>query len=280
MGEIVATLVVPHTPLLWRLLRDPVPNDLMGVADAYAAFRSRVAGVRPDAMILVASDHFRQFSTANMPGFLVGRAGSMRGTHPNEERAFSLPPVTVPGHRDLAAAVVGHHQLAGGFDFAFSDEPWLDHGFVVPLLYLTPDLDIPVVPVHTNTNAPPLPPARRFHELGRHLRHAVASSPGSERVVVVASCHLAYELGGPRHFLGTSPDPDFDAAVVRLASLGNVRGLIELCSYDRMLAAGNLTFQVLNLLASLGAGGDLPASVARAVACRFGHEPFFAWDES
>lgn len=279
MGEIVATFAVPHTPLLWRLLRDPLPDDLTGVADAYSEFRDRVAGMRPDAVIVVASDHFRQYSTANMPGFLVGRAGSMRGTHPNEERAFGLPSVTVSGHRDLAAAVVGHHQLAGGFDFSFSDEPWLDHGFVVPLLYLIPDLDIPVVPVHTNTNAPPLPPARRFHELGRHLRHAVQSHPGPERVVVVASCHLAYELGGPRQFLGASPDPDFDAAVVRRALAGDARGLIELCSYEGMLAAGNLTFQVLNLLASLGAAGDRPAGVARAVACRFGNEPFFAWEE-
>lgn len=280
MGEVVAALGVPHTPLLWRLLNQPVPSDLVEVADAFREFRRRLVEARPDVLIVVASDHFRQLSTANMPAFMIGKADSMRGTHPNEERAFGLPSLQVGGYPALATAVLGRHQLAGGFDFSFSDEPWLDHGFVVPLLYLTPELNVPVVPIHTNSNAPPIPPASRFHELGRHLRAVVDGQPGALRVAVVASCHLAYELGGPRQFLGRSPDSDFDAAVVRRAAEGDAPGLIDICSYERMLEAGNLTFQVLNLITCLGAAGDRPAAIARPVACRFGNEPFFAWNAS
>lgn len=275
MGEVAVAMAVPHTPLLWRLLGGDPPDDLVAVAAALARFRGLLEEARPDAVVVVASDHFRQLTTSLMPAFMVGKAPDLRGTHPNEERAFGLPAVSIPGHLELAAAILGRHQLAGGFDFAYSDEPWLDHGFVVPLLYLLPDLDVPVVPIHTNTNAPPLPPAPRFHHLGRHLADVIDRRP--ERVAVLASCHLAYEIGGPRQFTGSSPDPDFDAAVVRLAAAGDSRGLIDLLSFDRMLAAGNVTFQVLNLLACLGAVGDRPATIAEAVSCRFGSEPFFAW---
>lgn len=280
MGEVAAALAVPHTPLLWRLLTHPVPEDLVGVETSFARFRDSLQESAPDVLIVVASDHFRQFSSSNMPAFLVGRAASMRGVHPNEERAFGLPPATVSGDRRLATAILGRKELGGGFDFSFSDEPWLDHGFMVPLLYLTPQLDIPVVPIHTNTNVAPIPPAHRFHDLGRHLRAVIESLPGSDRVVVVGSCHLAYELGGPRQFAGASTDPEFDAAVTELAATGDARGLIRLCTYDRMLAAGNITFQVLNLLTCLGAAGDRPAAIASPMACRFGNEPFFAWTSS
>lgn len=275
MGEVAVALAVPHTPLLWRLLAGGAPDDLERVAAGFSRFRGLLEEARPDAVVVVASDHFRQLTTSLMPAFMVGKAPAMRGTHPNEERAFGLPAVSLPGHPELASAILGRHVLAGSFDFAFSDEPWLDHGFVVPLLYLLPGLDLPVVPIHTNANAPPIPPAGRFHDLGRHLAEVIARRP--ERVALVASCHLAYEIGGPRQFTGASTDPEFDAAVVRLAAAGDSAGLIDLCSYDRMLAAGNVTFQVLNLLACLGATGDRPAAVAEAVGCRFGREPFFAW---
>ena len=47
---------------------------------------------------------------------------------------------------------------------------------------------------------------------------------------------------------------------------------------DRMLSAGNLSFQYLNFLACLTAAGGGPATSADGVMCRFGAEPFFAWE--
>ncbi len=278
MAEIVLTAGVPHTPLLWRLLKPPIPDDLRDVAANFDRFRELLLAARPDVIVLVASDHFRQLVTSNMPAFMVGKAAEMRGTHPNEERAFGLPPVTVPGDPEVAKLLLGHFQLPAGFDFAYSDEPWLDHAFMVPLLYLTPQLDVPVVPVYTNTNAPPIPSARRFVDLGRHVRASILGASLPRRVSVIGTGHLAFELGGPRQFLGASPDPEFDRQARLWMSQGALEEAVRVCTFDRLLAAGNLTFQFLNFLTLLGVAGGRPAVIAEAPPCRFGHEPFFAWE--
>ncbi|HSL26350.1 MAG TPA: extradiol ring-cleavage dioxygenase [Acidimicrobiia bacterium] len=277
MAEIVLTLGVPHTPLLWTALRAPVPDDLLAVAARFRSFREKVIAAKPDAIVIIGSDHLRQFMTSNMPAFLIGKADTMRGTHPSEQRSFGLPASELRGHCGLASALLGRTQLPIGVDFSFSDEPWLDHAFMVPLLYLTPALEIPVVPVHTNTNAPPIPHASRFVALGRYLREAIHRSDDADRVAVIGSGHLAFELGGPRQFLGRSPDPEFDRIAVELIAAGDGEGLVRFCAYDRLLAAGNLSFQFLNFLTCTAVAGERPAVEAGAVTCRFGSEPFFAW---
>ncbi len=277
MAEVVAAYGVPHTPLLWRLMGQDPPPDLRVVADEFARFRRLVAAARPDVIVMIASDHFHQFDHSAMPAFCVGRADHLVGTFPNEERSFGLPRVELPGHCGLAGAILGHHELAGRFDFAFSNRPHLDHAYVLPLLYLVPGLDIPVVPIHTNTNAPPLPPARRFLDLGRHIRATVEAYPADLRVVVIATGHLAFELGGPAMFQNRSSDPDFDVEAVDLFRRGELETAADTFGFDRLLGAGNLTFQVLNFLA-LGAVMNSPPTTAEGVACRFGHEPFFSWE--
>jgi len=277
VAEIVLTLGVPHTPLLWKALQEPVPSDLAGVAANFSRFRSLLAAERPDVLVVVGSDHLRSIMTSNMPAFLIGKATEMRGTLPSEQRAFGLPASIVPGHRDLAAHLLGGHQLPASFDFSFSDEPWLDHSFMIPLLYLTPELDIPIVPIHTNTNAPPIPLATRFRALGSYLREAIAAWPGPERVAVIGTGHLSFELGGPRQFSGRSLDPDFDELVLDCLEQGDGGRLVEVATYERMLAAGNLTFQFLNFITCLSASGETAAASVEAIPSRFGNEPFIAW---
>ncbi len=278
MAEVVLTLGVPHTPLLWRLMRNEPPADLAPVARWFERFAAMLDRARPDVIVLVATDHFRRFSTANMPAFLIGKAPEMLGTHPNEARQFGLPRRTVPGDPELAGVLLGTRNLPDGFDFAFSDEPWLDHGYMVPLLYLRPGLDIPVVPINTNCNTPPLPGAPRFAELGRYIRTRLHDSPVERRVAIVASGHLAVELGGPRQFSGASPDPEFDREALNWMATGDIESAIAGCSYDRMLSAGNLTFQFLNFITAMTAAGAGAATVAEGIPCRFGSEPFFAWE--
>jgi aromatic ring-opening dioxygenase catalytic subunit (LigB family) len=256
---------------------DPVPGDLAEVAAAFDRSRRRLAAAEPDAIVFVASDHFRQLVTSNMPAFMVGKAPSMRGTHPNEVREFGLPVREVPGDPDLARDLLGRHQLPDGFDFAFSDEPWLDHAFMVPLLYLRPQLDVPLVPIFTNCNAPPLPGAARFAALGEHIRTTIQRSSLERRVAVLATGHLAFELGGPRQLSGGSPGPDFDEEALGWIRAGDVAGAVAGCTYERLLDAGNLTFQFLNFIALMAAAGAGPPELAEAVHCRFGPEPFMTW---
>jgi hypothetical protein len=277
VAELVLGLGVPHTPLLWKALAEPIPPDLVPVAEGFQRFRTLLDQAHPDLLVVVGSDHLRAIVTANMPAFLIGKADRIRGTLPSEERSFSLPATLLPGHSRFARGLLGGNQVTEEFDFSYSDEPWLDHSFMVPLLFLRPALDLPVVPLHTNTSAPPIPRPARFLALGRYLSGFVQGWPGPERVALICSGHMAFELGGPRQFQIGSIDPGFDGAALSGLEEGNTAALLELITYQRMLQAGNLSFQFQNFLVGLAAFGERPTSEARTVECRFGNEPFFAW---
>lgn len=279
MAELAGVLGVTHNPLLWSLLRSGSGADLAPVESHLSRLRERLEALAPEVIVLVASDHLHMLVTSTMPAFMVGKAESMRAVHPNEVRTFGLPAFEVAGHHPLASHLLGGASLDPGFDFAFSDEPWLDHAFAVPLLFLTPQLDIPVVPVFTNANSPPLPTAVRFATLGSYLRQRILDWPGNDRVMVMASGHLAAELGGPRQFLGESPDPDFDREALAWMAEGDLDGAVSGCSLDRLGSAGNETYQFLNFVTCLAAAGGRPAGLAAGVPTRFGNLPFFAWEE-
>ena len=278
VADLVGVLGVTHNPLMWATLRQSTPDDLARVMANFDRFRSRVSDLAPDVIVLVASDHFHMLMTSNMPAFMIGKAPEMRAAHPNEERQFGLTPSRLRGDPELAAHMLGGRDLAHGVDFAFSDEPWLDHSFLVPLLFLTPALEIPVVPIFTNCNAPPLPTAARFAELGRHLGAAINSFGGQRRVVVVGSGHLAHELGGPRQFMGSSPDPEFDEKAVAWMSTGDLDAAVAATSFDRLTEAGNESYQFLNFITCMAVAEGRPAAFAEGPPTRFGNLPFFAWE--
>jgi hypothetical protein len=263
---------------MWSLLAQSTPEDLARVMANFDLLRRRVEALEPDVIVLVASDHFHMLMMANMPAFLIGKAPMMRAGHPNEARLFGLPETRLVGDPQLATELLGGRDLAPGFDFAFSDEPWLDHSFLVPLLLLTPELDIPVIPVLTNCNAPPIPTAARFAELGRYLGELIRSSPSDRRVLLVGSGHLAHELGGPRQFLGRSPDPEFDAAAVEWMSDGDLETAVAGCGFFRLTEAGNESYQFLNFITCLAAADGAPAEFAEGTPTRFGNLPFFSWE--
>jgi len=279
MAEIVGVLGVTHNPLMWATLQASTPDDLLMVRANFDRLRDHVAGLRPDVIVLIASDHFHMLMMSNMPAFMIGKAPEMRSGHPNEKRVFGLDEATLSGDPALAAHLLGGRDLAPGFDFAFSDEPWLDHSFLVPLHFLTPTLGVPVVPVFTNCNAPPIPTAARFAELGRFLADAISSFPGRRRVLVVGSGHLAHELGGPRQFLGKSPDPEFDQRAVSWMAEGDVESAVSAASFQRLTEAGNESYQFLNFVTCLALAGT-GATLAEATPTRFGNLPFLSWDVS
>lgn len=277
MADLVGVVGVTHNPLMWSLLRQETPPDLAEAGGHLERLRGRVAALAPDVIVLVASDHLHFLFTFNMPAFLIGKAETMRATFPNETRSFGIPALLVPGDRDLAAHLLGGGDLTAGHDFAFSDEPWLDHSFVVPLLSLTPGLDVPVVPVFTNANSPPIPTSARFARLGAYLGEAIRSWPEEKRVLVVGSGHLAHELGGPRQFLGASPDPGFDVDAVAWMRDGDLEAAVSGTGFDRLTAAGNETHQFLNFVTCLALAAR-PADLAEGTPTRFGNLPFLYWE--
>lgn len=278
MATVAAICGVPHNPLLWRVTRtDPIPDDLQATMANFERFGRGISRAGVDALVVVGSDHLRQFSWSNSPAFCIGKSDHFACTFENEIRTFGLEPWEMHGDGQLAGWLLGDQTMDPAIDFAMSNEWVLDHSFTVPAVFLTPDLDIPIVPIHTNANIPPIPRAERFAALGGYLRRRIEAAPFDRRVAIVASGHLATEIGGPRQFLGGgSPDQEFDDEAVAWMAAGDIDAAVAGCTFERIAAAGNVTGQFLNFLVALAAAGG-PAEFAEGTESRFANGPFFWW---
>lgn len=154
------------------------------------AARDAVAAARPDAVVLVGSNHFRGMWLDMVPQFTLGvgdvTASGESGTPAGPQR------VDPELARRLAAALVDEE-----FDVAISTALQIDHGQSHAIQYLLAGLDVPVVPLVVNVFAAPLPSLRRCVALGKALRRAIDAADRSRRIAVIASGGLSHRLPFP-----------------------------------------------------------------------------------
>jgi aromatic ring-opening dioxygenase catalytic subunit (LigB family) len=164
---------------------DPVARDAF-----YAAMerlRQTIAAAKPDALIVVAAEHFANFFMNNMPAFAIGLAEHYDG--PIEDEAFlRIPRCRIPGHRDLSARLIA--EVMQDVDVAYAEEWLFDHGIMVPLHFLTPGYDLPIIPANINCQGPPLTPLHRAYAFGRALRRACDRQP--ERLALIGTGGLSH----------------------------------------------------------------------------------------
>jgi len=162
----------------------------------YAAFsrmQQQLAAARPDALIIIAAEHFANFFMNNMPSFAIGMSDQYQG--PIEDPSWlRIARTAVPGNAQLSRQLI--QEIMQTVDVAYAEEWKFDHGIMVPLHFLTPRFDIPVVPVNINCQGPPLAPLHRAWAFGEAIRRAVDSLP--QRIALVGT-------GGISHWPAT-PD--------------------------------------------------------------------------
>ena len=172
-------------------MADPKLKD--GFHSAYRAMGEAIAATKPDALIVVAAEHFANFFMNNMPAYAIGMADHYDGPIEDPEW-LGIAPVRVPGNAELSGRLIG--KVMRQSDVAFCEEWKFDHGIMVPLHFLTPNFDLPVIPVNINCQGPPLTPLARAWAFGEALRQACDELP--ERIALVGT-------GGISHWPAT-PD--------------------------------------------------------------------------
>ena len=153
----------------------------------------QLAAARPDALVIVAAEHFANFFMNNMPAFAMGMAEYYDGPIEDPEW-LKIARVRVPGNAALSLSLI--RRIMESVDLAFAEEWKLDHGIMVPLSFLTPDFALPIVPVNINCQGPPLTPVHRAWTFGQALRAAIDAVP--QRLALVGT-------GGISHWPAT-PD--------------------------------------------------------------------------
>jgi protocatechuate 4,5-dioxygenase beta chain len=278
VARLVSIIGITHNPFMPRLFNQPTrPPGAAVVMERVDQMRERLRAAAPDVLLTIGNDHLNQFFMDNMPPFLIGKMDSYPGTFYNEVREFGLPPVELKGDAALSRRLL-EGALDHGVDLAYSDELRIDHSIIVPLLWLRPDFDLPIVPLLTNCIAPPLPRPRRFYQVGQILRTVLDQLPGDQRVAVVVSGHLSLEIGGPRQMEPRLVDPDFDRRAVDWLATGDLETACANCSFDQLKVSGNMTHGFLNFLLAAGIAHDTRPAYAEGIEAGFPAVPVFAWD--
>ena len=167
-------------------LRDPLYA-------AYSRMEEQLRAARPDALVIIAAEHFANFFMTNMPSFAIGMADSYNG--PIEDPGWlGIPRTSIPGNAALSRQLI--QEAMQTVDVAYAEEWKFDHGIMVPLHFLTPRFDLQVIPVNINCQGPPLTPLHRAWAFGEALRRAADSVP--QRIALVGT-------GGISHWPAT-PD--------------------------------------------------------------------------
>lgn len=162
----------------------------------YAALDSQRAELEASGaqiLVVVAAEHFANFFMNNMPAFCIGLGEQHEGPIENPDW-LKIPKAVIPGARETALDLT--REIMQSVDLAYAEEWQCDHGVMVPLHFLTPNYDLPVIPVNINCQGPPLTPLHRAWAFGEALGEACRRHP--RKIAVVGT-------GGISHWPAT-PD--------------------------------------------------------------------------
>lgn len=220
---------------------------------AFDAMREAIEATRPDALIVVAAEHFANFFMANMPSFAIGMADHYDG--PVEDPAWlQIDKFSAPGDRHLSRRLID--QVMETVDVSYAEEWQCDHGIAVPLHFLTPRFDLPIIPVNVNCQGPPLAPLHRVWALGEALRRAADALP--ERFALIGT-------GGISHWPAT-PDSGkinepWDREFLRRWAAGDRAALLSYSDAATYAEAGQGAFEIRTLMTVTAAAGGAPGRV-------------------
>jgi 2,3-dihydroxyphenylpropionate 1,2-dioxygenase len=166
-------------------MADPKLRD--GFYEQLHAMHDKLHAAKPDVLIVIAAEHFANFFMDNMPAYAIGMGDSYHG--PIEDSAWiKIKRTRIPGNADLSKRIA--QSVMHSVDLSYAEEWQFDHGIMVPLHFLTPKYDLPIIPFNINCQGPPLTPLARVWEFGKALRKVIDQSP--ERIAIVGTGGISH----------------------------------------------------------------------------------------
>lgn len=250
MDNIVLGLAAPHNPNTTsrpETMTDDVNHQL---STSFGLLRKNLSEASPDTLVVLTSDHVTNFFYNNAPMFCVAVSDTCKGPAPKEIPELGIPRSILKVDTPLAKGLL-HYGIEHEIDFSFSEEMILDHAFMVPLSFLTPQMDLPIVPVHINSFLSPRPSARRCYKLGQQIGEFIRNHFDG-KVAVLASGSFSGDIGGPK--MG-SVDIPFDMEYLDLVKSAKVEEIVRKTTTEVLAKAGvaNELLVWITLLGVLGA---------------------------
>ncbi|MEM7001952.1 MAG: extradiol ring-cleavage dioxygenase [Pseudomonadota bacterium] len=229
------------------------PEQVQALYNAFDDLRLQLEAAQPDALVVIAAEHFANFFMNNMPAYCMGMANSYSG--PIEDPDWlGIARTTFPGVPDLSRRLI--ERVLDQVDVAYAEEWQFDHGISVPLHFLTPRADLPIIPVNINCQGPPLTPLHRAWRFGEALRRACDAV--DERIAIIGT-------GGISHWPAT-PDSGkineaWDREFLDRWSRNDQQALLAYSDAETLAEAGQGGFEIRTFIAVSGATAGCTAQV-------------------
>lgn len=218
--------------------------------ELYAKFeqqRQDIEASGAEALIVIAAEHFGNFFMNNMPAFCIGIGESYSGPIEDPEW-LRIDKTVIPGAPELGTRLT--REIMQTVDVAYAEEWKFDHGIMVPLNFLTPDYQLPIIPVNINCQGPPLTPLHRAWAFGEAVRRACDSVP--EKIALVGT-------GGVSHWPAT-PDSGkineaWDRQFLDQLMRQDKDALLRYSDVETYQQAGQGGFEIRTFIAAAAAAG-------------------------
>jgi len=245
---IIAAAVVPHVPTLG--LPENTPDYQLTLVDGERALGRVLREMKPDLFVVNSSHWICTF------GWYATCQSLHRGVCVADEAPDLIPGLAYErkGDSEFAAALVDEWQ-GQGIPGGRNESPhyaW-DYGSLVPLLYLDPGAEIPVVQIPTvilANHAECMQAGRAVHTTAKRL---------GRRVVYIASSAFSHDLVRGRHFKPTAEREALDQRFIDQLKRGAVNEAIAwFPEYSRSVVAemnGKPLAAVLGALQALAEDG-------------------------
>ena len=228
-----------------------VEPDKEATRDAFYAClerqREAIRSSGAEALVVVAAEHFANFFMDNMPAYCMGIGAKHTG--PIEDAEWlKIGKKVIQGAPELATRIA--ELMLKKVDLAYSEEWQCDHGIMVPLNFLTPNYDLPIIPCNINCQGPPLTPLNRVWNFGEALREACDVQ--TENIAIVGT-------GGISHWPAT-PDSGkinetWDRQFLERLMSQNKEQLLSYSDEEVYDEAGQGGFEIRTLITAAAAAG-------------------------
>ena len=232
-----------HAPGMTAWAAAAPPDQKPNLYDGYGRLRRKLETSGAEVLILLTSEHWANFFLDHIGAFCVGRGDHFTGP---VEPWLKVEKAKVTGDPELAIEIIDRC-YESGIEPDFSYEMEFDHGTMVPLHFLTPAMDRPVVPIMFNTVAAPQPTARRCLTLGGVIGRVARES--ARRIGLVATGGLSHDPCERNHGV---IDTVFDRRFLSQMAAGDTEGLGQYTK-AQLAAAGAGAFELLSWIALAGA---------------------------
>ena len=212
---------------------------------ALASQRQDILSAGTEVLIVIAAEHFANFFMNNMPAFCIGIGDKYEGPIEDPEW-LGIAKQSIPGAADVGVRIA--REVMETVDIAYAEEWRFDHGISVPLHFLTPDYDLPIIPANINCQGPPLTPLHRAWAFGEALRRACDSVP--EKIALVGTGGISHWPATPDSGkINEAWDRDFLDRLMR----NDKAALLDYTDEDTYRDAGQGGFEIRTFIAAAAA---------------------------